>query len=108
MTDFEIKRNDTSPDLECTLQGNDGVSVDITGATVRFHMTKKGETTPKVDALATNVDEASGKVKYEWNAADTDTKGVFRGEFEVTYSDGSIETFPNNSYIPINIYEDLA
>ena len=108
MTDFTIKENDTSPALTATLQDDDGAAVDITGASVRFHMVKLNETATKIDAAADIVSEALGQVKYQWLTADTDTAGIYRGEWEVTYSDGTIETFPNDDMMEINIYEDLA
>lgn len=105
---FYIKQDDTSPELQATLKDADGTAIDLTGATVRFHMRQSGSTTAKVDAAATVVTAASGIVKYTWSAADTDTEGRFEGEFEVTYADGSIETVPNTGYIPIRIRGDIA
>ena len=101
MADFYIKTNDTSPAIQATLQDNDGNAVDISGAAVRFHMVKRGTTTAKVDAAATIVSEANGQVKYNWDAADTDTEGFYLGEWEVTYSDTTVETFPNDDHMEI-------
>jgi 5-hydroxyisourate hydrolase-like protein (transthyretin family) len=103
---FNIKRNDTSPFLAGVLKDADGNVKDLSGATVRFHMVDKDETTI-VDTAAVVTNATAGRVKYEWVAADTATSGGFRGEFEVTYSDATIETYPNTGYIPIRIYEDL-
>ena len=103
---FNMKRNDTSPALAGTLKDADGDVKDITSATVRFHMLNDDDETV-VDEAATIVNATGGRVKYTWQAADTATAGGFRGEFEVTYADATIETFPNTGYIPIRIYEDL-
>ena len=103
---FIIKRNDTAPALAATCQDADGNAIDITGASVRFHMIDKNDVTV-VDAAATIVSASAGTIKYAWQAADTDESGSFRGEFEVTYSDSTIETFPNSNYIQIQIYDDL-
>lgn len=106
---FKIKQNDTSPSLEATLKDGNGTVIDLTGATVNFHMRQIGKTTVKVDASATVSSPAtSGVVEYQWTASDTDTIGVFQGEFEVTYSTGAIETFPNGSYIAIEILDDIT
>lgn len=107
MTDtFNIKRNDTSPSIQGTCKDADDVVVDLTNATVRFHMLDDDDETV-IDAAATLADAANGLVRYDWLAADTDVAGGFRGEFEVTFADSSIETYPNRGFIPIRIYEDL-
>jgi len=103
---FSIKRNDTSPSLSGTCTDASGAAIDISGATVRFHMLDTDGNTV-VDAAAVIASGSGGVARYDWVAADTDVAGGFRGEFEVTYADGTIETFPNTSYIPIRIYEDL-
>jgi hypothetical protein len=105
---FVIKQNDTSPALLATLRDAAGAAINLTGATIRFHMRRSGRTTVTVDAAATIVTADSGAVRYDWDAADTATAGVFEAEFEVTYSDASIETFPNNKNIPVTITDDIA
>lgn len=104
---FYIKQNDTSPSLRATLIDGDGDAVNLTGASVRFHMRDASGTT-KVDAVASIITAASGIVQYSWAVGDTDTVGVFAAEFEVTYSDTSVGTFPNNGYITVKIRDDIA
>lgn len=105
---FYVKQNDTSPAMLATLQDADGNAVNVTGATVRFHMRAVGSTTIVVDEAATIVTDLDGLVRYDWQAADTDTIGSYQAEFEVTYSDGSVETFPNDGYIRVEITDDIA
>jgi hypothetical protein len=105
---FTIKQNDTSPQIGATLQDGDGTAIDLTAATVRFHMKKIGAATASTDAAATIVNANTGSVKYDWVAADTANAGSFQAEFEVTYTNGGIETFPNDQSIAIVITEDLA
>lgn len=105
---FFIKQNDTSPFITATLKDASNAAVDISGATVQFHMRKVGETTAKVDAAAVVTDADNGAVKYEWSTGDTDTVGQYQAEFEVTYVGGKIETFPNNSYILVQVIDDIA
>lgn len=108
MSEFFIKRNDTSPAIERTLQDSAGTAINLTGATVRFHMSDNAGVV-KVDAAATITgDPTLGVVQYDWLAADTDTAAVYSAEFEVTYADSSIESFPNNDYITVRVTEDLA
>lgn len=108
MSTFYIKQGDTSPELQATLKDAEGTAIDLTGASARFHMRLSGATATTVDAAATVVTAASGIVKYSWQAGDTDTVGRYEGEFEVTYADTSVETFPNTGYIPIRIRDDIA
>lgn len=105
---FYVKQNDTSPAMLATLQDADGNAVDITGASVRFHMRAIGSNQTTVDDVATIVTADSGIVRYDWDAADTDTVGSYQAEFEVTYADASIETFPNDGYIRVEITDDIA
>tara|TARA_R100001198_G_scaffold49442_1_gene27537 strand:- start:3741 stop:4064 length:324 start_codon:yes stop_codon:yes gene_type:complete len=104
---FRIKTNDTSPKLGVTLQDASGSVVDITSASARFHMKAVGATDLKVDQVASITNASGGKVQYNWSSIDTDTSGTYYGEIEITYNDGSVETFPNNDYFTIIIKEDL-
>ena len=105
---FYIKRNDTSPSMLATLQDADGNAVNVTGATARFHLRAIGSDAVTVDSAAVIVSPSEGIVRYDWDAADTDVAGSYQAEFEVTYADASIETFPNDGYIRVNITGDIA
>tara|TARA_Y100000356_G_scaffold128083_1_gene127614 strand:+ start:199 stop:417 length:219 start_codon:yes stop_codon:yes gene_type:complete len=63
--------------------------------------------TLKTNASATITNASGGAVSYTFSASDTNTAGLFQGEFQVTFSGGAIETFPNAEYISINILDDL-
>lgn len=108
MSTFYIKQNDTVPSIRAILENGSGNAVDLIDASVNFHMRTLGGTTVTTDAAATVVNAASGIVQYNWDAADTDTIGSYQAEFEVTYSDGTIETFPNNGYIRVEITDDIT
>jgi hypothetical protein len=106
MMAFSIKQNDTSPSLLVTLQDGDGNTINVTSGTVRFHMVDLARSV-KVDGAMTLVNASIGLVRYDWQAADTDTAGTYYAEFEVTYADGSIETFPNTDSVAIVITPEL-
>tara|TARA_R110000796_G_scaffold178802_1_gene295438 strand:+ start:817 stop:1140 length:324 start_codon:yes stop_codon:yes gene_type:complete len=105
---FYIKQNDTSPAMLATLEDADGTAVNVTGAVIRFHMRKIGSTAVVVDEAAVIVTPLEGIVRYDWMAADTAEIGSYQAEFEVTYADASIETFPNDGYIRVKIIDDVA
>ncbi len=105
---FYIKQNDTAPIILVSLKdGNDAV-VSLTGASAIFKMRPVGQSTVKTNAAAIIHNADSGQVRYEWVAADTDTIGSYEAEFQVTFSDGKIETFPNSDFIRITITDDIS
>ena len=108
MADFVIRKGDRLPELQATLTDSAGAAVNLTGLTVRFHMRQVGSRTVKVNGAATLVTPASGVVKYTWAAVDTDTTGSYQGEFEVTFGDGRKQSFPNPSFLAINVTDELA
>jgi len=101
MTTFYIKQNDTRPSLYAQLL-QDGSPVDLTDATVKFHM---GDV---VNAPAVITDAASGNVRYDWQVGDTANSGTFYAEFEVAFPDDKVETFPNDGYLRIIITREVA
>jgi len=103
---FSIKQNDTSPSLQATLKDASLNPIDLTGATVMFHM-KSVDGTVKVDRQMTITNEAGGVVQYDWQSGDTDTVGTYYVEFEVTYADSSVETFPNNGNRAVSVVREL-
>lgn len=110
--DFEMQRHDRLPSIQATL------SADLTGAaSVKFIMRKAsadwvpdftGGVSPKVNATATIVTPASGVVRYDWLAIDTDTAGSYVGQWQVTWTAGSKpQSFPTKTYHTILIRADL-
>lgn len=104
---FNIKQNDTSPTLSVVIADSLGTAINITGASVQFKMRAVNSSTLKTNASATITNASGGAVSYTFSTSDTDTAGLFQGEFQVTFSGGAIETFPNAEYISINILDDL-
>lgn len=103
---FNIKQNDTSPSLRATLKDASLTAIDLTGASVQFHM-KAIDGTLKVNAAMDITDAFNGVVQYDWQSGDTDTVGAYYVEFEVTYADASIETFPNNGNKAVSVVKAL-
>lgn len=108
MATFTIKQNDTSPAIQTQLLDGNGDPVNITGASVTFHMRTAPAGATKIDASATIVTALTGTVNYTWTGTDTDTPGTYEAEFEVIYADSSVETFPNSGYITVTVVDDIA
>lgn len=103
-----IKRNDTRPAFAATLRDGEGTVVNLSGATARFHMRHSRTRALKVDAAMNVVSPTLGTVRYDWVAADTDTLGVFLAEVQVTFGDGTVSTFPNDSDHEVEVVPEVA
>jgi hypothetical protein len=108
MSTFYIKQNDTSPDIQATCKDYAGAVVNVSGAFVKFLMRDKRTGEVQVNASGVVVDGPNGVIKYSWSTGDTDTVGRYEAEFQVTYSDNSVETFPNNSFLTIQVLDDIG
>jgi hypothetical protein len=109
MHDFKIKQGDTRPSLEAQLLDENREPRDLqTVDEVRFHMKDVDTQEVVVDDTGSILNANEGRVVYEWSDGDTDTLGRHQAEFEVHYSDGGTETFPNGDNIEVYITEDLA
>jgi hypothetical protein len=100
-----LKKNDTKVNIKATLSNESG-PVDLTGCSVRFLMSKRN--TLKIDRPGIIQDAVNGLVWFVFEQGDTDETGAFQAEFEVTFPDERVETFPNTGYILINIQNDLG
>ena len=110
MTTYTLKQGDTAPVIEATLQLA-GSSIDLTGATVKFHMADKTSGVVKVNATATpDPDQVTnkGKVTYTWITANLDTEGTYNAEWEITFVSGKIMTVPNTGYDTVTVIKELA
>ena len=107
--DFVIKRNDTGPDLEVQCLDEDGDPVDISGyGSITFKMRNMKTGITKVDSPASPVSITNGRIKYVWQAADTNIGAEYEGEFKVVMGTGQTITFPNNTFIKIKVYESVT
>lgn len=103
---FYMKQNDTGPSLDYELTSPAGV--DLTGASVVFNMRNANGTVVVSRATATVASTSPPVLRHLWEASHTATVGAFQAEFEVQYSSGQIETWPNKGYIDVIIGDDIA
>ena len=106
---FFIKQNDTTPALSAFLQDARGRPINLTGATVVFHMRLASDLTVKISGgTVVTLSATQGQVSYTFSASNTDTAGNYESEFQVAFSGGEIETFPNDDYIKVIITDDVV
>lgn len=103
---FKIKKGDTNPALEVTLQYSDGAAVDLNGGSVWFIMGSGTDYSAYSSGLCVITGSDTGKAEYRWNATDdTGSVGTFWGEFETVWT-GSRMTLPSDHSLKIEVYED--
>jgi BppU N-terminal domain len=102
---IQLKRNDTKDIISYTLTNLDGSVVNLTGATVRFMMGKGKNLVTNASATITNA--ATGQVQYTMSESDTLLSGIFNAEFEVTFSNGKVKTYPSDGYIMVKIQANI-
>lgn len=105
------KTGDTRP-IDATLK-RAGKTIPLDGVTVKFFMDPvEAARGSKVDAEGEVLDAAKGRVRYTFVAADVEAEGLHRAEFQLTFPDGVIETFPNGDdgdpYLYVEFIEDLG
>lgn len=112
--DFTLRLGDTATPITATLTDEDGVPVNIQGATVKFRMWPEAGGTIKVNANATNAqvgdgsDGTRGHVSYQWQTTDTDTAGDYLAEWQVTFANTRVQTFPNEGALHIVITQGYS
>lgn len=108
-TEYTFKSNDTKPVIEDQLPG------DLTeaGGSVVFSMKPVGPEGPIVERENASIgqyrkaDDVTD-VSYELEESETSDSGEYLAEFEATYPDGEVQTFPKGKYYFITIREDIA
>lgn len=106
---FSLKRGDSRPALKVTVKEADGDLVDLTGATVTFHLARARDGLAKTLAGSVTVESAvDGTVRYDWAAADTAEAGDFQGEFRVDYGSGVVLTAPSEGHILVRIVDRVT
>lgn len=110
--DFWIKQDNRRPYIEAVLKDEDGAVIPLTlpPNDVLFSMETRGTGTAKVyRESCTIVDAANGVVQYEWAAGDTDTPGIYFGEFIIDWDGNGDEiTCPNDGYKIIKVKAKVA
>lgn len=116
-----LKANDTAPNLAAQLLDESaGGSIqvadssptrsaaDLTSADVILNLADSDGNLAVDGETVTVEDSTNGRVSYDWSATDTSGAGEYTGEFEVTFDDGEVITYPNDGEFTVTINEDLG
>lgn len=102
--DFVVRQGDTASALTDQLLDAAGVAVNLTGATVTLTLVPlAGDTALVNNGAATIPTPLEGRVSRAWGAGETATPGLYLGSWRVTFSNGSIQTFPNSGFFLVEI-----
>lgn len=120
MGTFYLKKGDTRPVLEVALKNADGSAFDLTSATIKL-LIELNNGTKLSRPMGIEGDPTDGVARYAWVAADWEADNLIVGpsppftpqdvdhkmEYEVTQGT-LIQTFPNNGWDNLRIFQDLS
>jgi len=115
MITFMMKRHDTRPFLDTNLRVSPTEYVDLNIADIKVTFIMKDIDTNEVKINAKSciiIDPDTGSVRYPWVPEDTNTTGIYQGEFEVSFpSEGGLAnakvTYPVDDSFVVVIMEDF-
>jgi len=108
--DYYFKTDD-EPTIERTLPGD----LEESGASVVFNMkpvVARGVSTISggsvtVESGAYDGDEDETDVSFDFSTGELSDSGEYLAEFEATYADGEVRSYPEGRYLFIKVNEDL-
>lgn len=104
---FYISQGATAPAITATLIDQYGNVANLTGASVNFVMTNAFYGNA-VNQPATIVNATAGQVSYSWGTSDTVNPGLFSCQWQVVFSSGAQETYPQGYYNQVSINPSLT
>lgn len=111
-TFYYVKQSDLAPAVTDTLEDKTGAPVNLTGATVKFHMVDRLGNVVVAAGAVTGPGggplDATGGVSYAWQGGDTATAGDYFAEWQVTFSGGLVERWPDSDQAIVRITPKLA
>lgn len=101
---MRVMKGDTFPiEYQILVEAGGGkkLPLNLTNATsVKFRMRPDGSATYSVDKAATiDSDRESGIVRYTWAAGETALAGMYIAQWEITWKDGTIKSYPSDQYL---------
>lgn len=102
-----ISQGKTLPGISFVLynENNDG-AVDLSSATVSFTWRRFDPDTEiwtELTPTNTPTGDSDGNLFYVFDPADTNTVGIYYGQFDIQYADGSEEVIPEIYGVRVNV-----
>lgn len=112
MRTITYKRGDTAPPLRAALRNADGTRPDLNGADVVLILARYGHPDDETDAVALTFDadvltDQDEDVERDWEEGDLAVPWTYFLEWQVTYADGKVESFPGEGYQRFVLKNDL-
>jgi hypothetical protein len=107
---LKVKQGDRRPYWVGWLEQPSGVPIpNLSQATSLTFKMSSGPGNPlKVNSNAVEIlDEPTAKVRYKWQAGDTDQQGQFNVEIEIIWAVGEPMTVPTEGFEKVSITADL-
>jgi hypothetical protein len=104
-----LKKNDLQPYYYVQAKDYSDNPISLTGATIYCTM-KSDSGTVKINKQTAGIsitDAANGLFEYHWQAADTDTVGIYYIEFEIAPISGGKFTLPTQPAAVVQIIDSL-
>lgn len=96
MSTINLVQGDTGPQIKVTVTREDtGAVVDMSGATVRLKVRKRGASALSFTLTSTDIGDnlLNGIAIFAFNEGDLDVDpGNYQGEIEITFDDSTVET----------------
>jgi hypothetical protein len=111
--DYYIRQGDHGVVIRSTLLASDQRPVDLAAASVRFQLASVNggaaliDREADVEQVGAGDDGSKGQVSFTWDDGDTDTPGLFRATWEVAFSGGGVQTFPNDRDLLVRVTDDV-
>lgn len=97
---FTTKQFNTRTALKASLTNEEGLPIDLTGASVSFICDSGINRSAQI--------QEGGIVWFVFEENEVAAPGLFKAEFHVIYPDNRKEIFPNDGYITVQILESMG
>lgn len=105
---WTIKQHDTWPNWVAQLRDATGAKDLTNAASAKLMRLPQGGGALQTLTLTIVSPATLGQVMRDWVDGDNDTASVYSCEVEVTWGDGSVETFPNTGTYQMTVEADLG